>query len=157
MNNRLPILGAIAVLAATTLLGYAVAQTTTRKQAVPSGSRIRIVVQSSEQRLEDIQESLDGTRLITHDRGFAPRLWENKSHRLLALLGGHSDPVDFVTFSPDGKLILTLAANEIRIWDSLKARSITRIPAPKEAKFTAAAFSDDSQKIAAGTDKGRKH
>lgn len=117
--------------------------------------RIRIVAESSEKRIEDIQQSADGTRLLTHDRGFAPRLWDAKRHKLLRLLGGHSDKVTLVKFSPDGKTVLTLADNEIRLWDSLKGLPQAQYHTVEGRKYTTASFSDDGKFIAAGTDKGQ--
>jgi WD40 repeat protein/uncharacterized caspase-like protein len=118
-----------------------------------AGSRIRIVPQTSAGLLQDIEESLDGTRLITHDRGYAPRLWDAKRQILLTVLSGHRDRISQVNFSPDGGKLLTLSPSEIRIWDSIRAKMIAVIPA-KGADWTIAQFSTDGSKLLVGNKGG---
>lgn len=118
-----------------------------------AGSRIRIVPQTSAGLLQDIEESLDGSRLITHDRGYAPRLWDAKRQILLTVLGGHKDRISQVNFSPDGGKLLTLSPTEIRIWDSLRAKTIAVVPA-KGSDWTIAQFSSAGSMLLAGDNSG---
>jgi WD40 repeat protein len=124
-------------------------------QAVVAGDspltpRLRLVPQSSDTTLADILESKDGTRLVTHDRRYAPRLWDAKTLKLLCTLGGANSPVTAVYFSPDGKQILTKGTKEIQLWDSLRAKKIWTVPVVDKEKeeITAATFSPDGKKIA---------
>lgn len=122
-------------------------------RAAQSG-RVRIVAQSTDERLEDVQESKDGTRLVTHDRGFSPRLWDVKTMRLLRVLGGQAENVDSVMFSPDGTKVLCVAESELSLWDAKKATVIHRLAPPKDDLFRSADFSPDSNSVALGTKQG---
>jgi WD40 repeat protein len=121
-------------------------------QAKPA--RLGLVPVVSDERLEDIQESPDQTRLITHDRGFAPRVWDPKTMRILRVLRGKSSPIDTVSFSPKGEWILTRGQDEVIIWDSAHALSHASIESPKETFFSTATFSPDGTKVAVGTSEG---
>lgn len=111
--------------------------------------------QSTDARMEDIQESRDGTRLITSDRLQAPRLWDPKRQILLRILGGHRDLVTYVCFSPNGAYALTHSGTEVRIWDSQRAKLISSIKAPAPMVFTASRFAADSQRIVSTLSDGR--
>lgn len=146
---------------AATLLAVAVLSIGLRSQAqtvlpsdVATEPRLRLVPQSTDSIIADMEESPDGTRLITHDRQFAPRLWDAKTFRLLRILGGAQDPISQVRFSRSGAFILTQGTEEIRTWDAKKARLIARYPAPEGAFFVESQFSPDGTMIATGTSKG---
>lgn len=83
----------------------------------PPAPRIRLVPQSSDDRLEDIYISRDSSRLVTHDRGFSPRLWDPRAGRLLSVLSGHEDTIGYVASVADGSQLLTVSESEIRLWD----------------------------------------
>ncbi len=119
-----------------------------------ASSRIRLVPQSTDTLVADMEESADGTRLITHDRRFAPRLWDAKSFRLLQVLGGAEDPVPVVRFSQDGTRILTMGREVLRVWDAKKAKLISRYAAPEGAFFVEAQFSPNAKSLALGTSQG---
>ncbi len=121
----------------------------------PEASRIRIMPQSTDARMEDIQESPDGSRLITSDRLQAPRLWDPKRQILLQILGGHRDLVTYVSFSPSGEYALTHSGTEVRIWDSLRAKLVASVKAPTPAVFTASRFAPDGQRIVTTLSDGR--
>lgn len=124
----------------------------TQNQAV---ERVRLLAQASDQRLEDIQQSPDGSRLITHDRRYAPRLWDVKTMKMLRILGGHPDLVQQVFYSADGGRIVTVSAKEVRVWDSLRGRTLLTVPMTDAEPATRAAISPDNQRLAVGTTKGR--
>lgn len=126
----------------------------TADEAFGQSGRVRIVAQTSDERLEDIHESRDGARLITHDRGFAPRLWDVKTMRLLRVLSGQAENVDSVMFSPDGTLILCVAESELALWEAKRAKLLHRLAPPEGDLFISADFSQDSKRIALGTKKG---
>jgi WD40 repeat protein len=112
------------------------------------------VPQNSDNLVQDIEESIDGTRLITHDKGFAPRLWDAKRQILLRVLDGHPDAVSQIGFAPNGSRVMTLSKRELRIWDSRLAKPVAQYAAAKEDDLTAAAFSPDGAHLAVGTAKG---
>lgn len=117
--------------------------------------KLRLVPQTTDTLVADIEESADGKRLITHDRRFAPRLWDAKSLRLLRVLGGAQDPVPVVRFSPDGLFLLTLGQEELRVWDAIRAKPLQRMAAGPGEFFVEAKFSPDAKLIALSTSKGR--
>lgn len=123
-------------------------------QAPSDEPKVRLMPQISDTILADIEESADGTRLITHDRKYAPRLWDAKSMRLLRILGGAKSLIPIVRFSSDGKSILTMSRTEVRIWDSLKANLKWELKVPEGDEYYSAIISKDNRYIVAGTDKG---
>lgn len=118
--------------------------------------RLRLIPIVSDQRLEDIQESPDGTRLLTHDRGFAPRLWDPRSMRLLAVLPNRVQSVSQAVMSDSGKLIATNSQDEVRIWESTTAHIVATFDSAKFGEeVSRVAISPDDQRIAlVGKEKG---
>ncbi len=105
-------------------------------------------------RMEDIQQSLDGTRLITHDRSFAPKLWDTKTMSLLCTLGSRSGIIKEVFYSVTGKLIITLTETEIKVWDARLAKVKSTYFAPTGTIFSTAAMSADENMVAVGSTNG---
>ncbi|MFQ3587370.1 MAG: caspase family protein [Fimbriimonadaceae bacterium] len=120
--------------------------------------RVRIVPQTSNFRLEDIEENLGRTRLLTHDRGYAPYLWDRQTRRLLRILSGNRGPVHTATFSADGTAILTASQADVRVWDSRRARERWEFDGrglePAEGSLTAAAISPDGRTAVVATEAG---
>ncbi|RYG33569.1 hypothetical protein EON81_17855, partial [bacterium] len=123
-------------------------------QGTPAESRIRIVPQYSAGLVQDIEESRDGSRLITHDKGYAPRLWDARRQVLLRALDGHPDPVALTNFSLDGTRVLTRSPRLVRVWDSARAKIVADYAIPEGEAATAAVFSPDGKTVAIGSDKG---
>ncbi|MBX3115177.1 MAG: caspase family protein [Fimbriimonadaceae bacterium] len=117
-------------------------------------SRLRLIPIVSDQRLEDIQESPDHTRLLTHDRGYAPRLWEPKSMRLLGVLPHSFSAVSQALMSDSGKLIATLSNEEVRIWNSATATIIGSLQFNGSETFSRVVISPDDQTVVIGGSKG---
>jgi WD40 repeat protein len=115
--------------------------------------RVRLQPQTSEARLEYIEESSDGRRLLTHDRGFAPRLWDPAAGRLLKVLG-NQDKTDLVTFSRDGKWVLTQSRTDVRLWTSDKGSLSRRWQAAEDEEVAWAALSPDGATVAVATARG---
>src|SRR5947209_2471129 len=75
-------------------------------------------------------------------------LWDARTGRLLALLGGHTMPVNLL-FSPDGQIVATVGGgNKVRLWDARTGRLRASLPHP--APIHALAFAPDSRSIATG-------
>src|SRR5262249_43394474 len=49
------------------------------------------------------------------------RVWDAKTGGLAAVLGGHEEGVSAVAFSPDGRRIVTVCAESVRLWDAALA------------------------------------
>lgn len=122
--------------------------------AAQTPNRIRIVPQTSDGLLQDMEESLDGTRLVTHDKGFAPRLWDAKRQILLAVLVGHEDPIFHVAFSANGARVLTVSAKRLQVWDARRARILAAFAPPEGETFSIGMLSPDGQMVAYGTETG---
>src|SRR5687768_16251558 len=61
--------------------------------------------------------SPDGSRIATVGSGFNVRLWDSASHRLQAVLTGHTSWVISAVFSPDGARLLTYGSDRAaRLW-----------------------------------------
>lgn len=113
-------------------------------------NRLRLIPIISDQRLEDIQESPDHSRLLTHDRGFAPRLWEPKSMRMLSILPNTYSEVTQALMSDSGKLIATLSDEEVRLWSSATATIMGSLQFDGKETFSRVAISPDDQTVVIG-------
>ena len=61
--------------------------------------------------------SPDGRWLLTASEDDTARLWDAADGREMAVLKGHTAPVDSATFARDGKLIVTSSGdNTVRLW-----------------------------------------
>lgn len=118
------------------------------------GPKVQLVPISSNTLVFDMLESADGSRLLTHDRQYSPRLWEPKSMSLLRVLGGNSESVDFVCLSGNGQRILTGSNSEARIWDAQRATVLSLIPSEEGASFVCGALSSDGKRLALGLSTG---
>jgi WD40 repeat protein len=120
--------------------------------------RLTLIAQSSTNRLEDIAVNADETRILTHDRNYAPRLWDRKTMRLLKVLDGHTRPAFIAEFSLDGRRVLSVSASEAILWDSKFGREVDRIPYALQSMpqkgFTAEAISGDSRQFVIGSSDG---
>jgi WD40 repeat protein len=69
-------------------------------------------------------------------------------------LGGHSDQIRCVGFSPDGQRAVSGAADEtLRVWDVATGQELRRIPW-HPGKVTAGAVSEDGRKVVSGGEDG---
>ncbi|MFM9872024.1 MAG: caspase family protein [Fimbriimonadaceae bacterium] len=138
----------IVTFGAVLLLNLAVPQTQNRS------SRLRLIPTISDQRMEDIQESPDGTRLLTHDRGFAPRIWEPKTMSLLGIFTHDNSSVDQAEMSRSGKLVITNSHDQVRLWDSKSAKLLVnwgKADWNDDAATRVAISQDDQLVVIAGT------
>lgn len=98
----------------------------------------------------DLAFSPDGRRLVSSALDQQARVWDVESGRQLFLLTGHSagllgdiSEVE-VEFSSDGRRILTVGADSVRVWDSETGHQTAII---NEALIWTAVFSPDGQHI----------
>jgi WD40 repeat protein len=140
----------------TVFLGAALLISAVTPAQLQAPSRLRLIPIVSDQRLEDIQESPDHTRLLTHDRGYAPRLWEPKSMRLLGVLPHKFSPVSQALLSDSGLLIGTISEDEARLWDAKSARVLNSWDGfeSKSEKFARIAIAPDDKTVAIAGEKG---
>lgn len=110
-------------------------------------NRLRLVPLLTDGLIQDIQESPDGTRLLTHDRGYAPRLWDPRSMRILGFLSHDTREVSQAEMSKSGRIIVTSSFEEVKVWDAKTARLITSFNDNRRDGFGANRFaisSDDN-------------
>src|SRR5207249_5532117 len=61
---------------------------------------------------------LSGSLIATASRDHTAKIWDLKSQRELATLGGSEQKVSAVAFTPDEKSVLTLSGDgKIKVWD----------------------------------------
>ncbi|MHC4996326.1 MAG: protein kinase domain-containing protein, partial [Planctomycetota bacterium] len=66
-----------------------------------------------------IRWSPDGKRIAVGYRDKSLRVWDATSGRMLQDLRGHTEPVDSITWSPDGRLLASSNSSAIMVWDTL--------------------------------------
>ncbi len=101
--------------------------------------------------LRDLAISPDGNQIVSTDNRDV-KLW-TITGRLVATMKGHVDKVRTVTFSPDGKLILTGSLDgTARLWNlSGQEQKLIR---PGDGEVSAVDFSDDGDLIATASKRG---
>jgi WD40 repeat protein/serine/threonine protein kinase len=103
----------------------------------------------TEERVNAITYSPDGTTLIAGcDDGIA-RAWEGGTARPLSELFDHKWPISVVAFHPTEPRILTAGGGTTRIWDIKTRKIVVALPASDGPIYTAA-FSPDGKHIATG-------
>jgi WD40 repeat protein len=83
------------------------------------------------------------------------KLWEPLSGRELRTLRGHSSAVQDVTFSPDVRLLATIAEHEIKIWESISGHDLRILPTLSDVSLSSSsghvlAFSPGGKLLASG-------
>jgi WD40 repeat protein len=118
--------------------------------------RLRLVPLLTDGFILDIQESPDGTRLLTHDRGYAPRLWDARSMRILGFLSHNTREVAQAEMSEKGNLVVTNSYDEVKIWNAKTARLLTTFNNNGDKDFGANRFaiSSDERTIVLSQESG---
>lgn len=120
----------------------------------PESPRVRLQIQTTEYRMEDLEQSADGSRLVTHNRLYAPRLWDARSGRILRTLGGLDGVVEEVTFSKNGSVVFCRADGRFALWDAKSGERIALVEAPRGSEFRKGAVSPDGQMVAVALSTG---
>jgi hypothetical protein len=83
------------------------------------------------------------------------RIWDAETGEDLHALTGHKDTVISVTFSPDGKRIVSESKDKtLKLWDAETGKTLyTLNPYTRTQKNTTVAFSPDVKKIISGEDR----
>ena len=98
--------------------------------------------------------SPDGNRLATIGNDGTVILWDALSGEELIRLNGTTEPNDFVTtqrvaYSPDGKLLVAVDRNQVRVFDADSGNLIETLDGHK-ADVTSVSISNDGRYIASG-------
>ena len=102
----------------------------------------------------DAEFSPDGSRVATSSLDQSARLWDAKSGKLTAVLRGHKDRVQYITFSPSGNYIFTGSGpnnNTGRIWDAKTGKFVAELRGHTD-KVLHARFSKDERRVLTGSD-----
>ena len=71
--------------------------------------------------------SPDGKRIATAGQDHTARIWDAENGKLVAILKGHTDDVNWISFSPrDPRIVLTASDDKtVRIWNCESGKPIT--------------------------------
>ena len=119
--------------------------------ADPSGSKPRSVLEGHRSAVSAVAISPDGTGIATGSGGVdsSIRLW-NPETGDSKVLQGHSNNVTSLTFTPNGKLLVSAGRdNTIRLWNVETGKERSR--RPTKDWVVSLAVSPDSRMLAAGT------
>ena len=89
--------------------------------------------------------SPDGKYLATGSYDRTARLWEVATGQTLQVFTGQSNKIEFVTFSPDGRTILTTGPGEARVWDVATGKTLYTISDDPSLIFYRARYSPDGK------------
>lgn len=97
--------------------------------------------------------SPDGLRVVSGDTGYLVRIWSVETGRQVRALSGHRGPVKSVTFSADGKMVLSAGGDEkvggsCKWWDLASGKLLGELYDSDYIKF--AAFTPDGKKVLFG-------
>ncbi|MET8685193.1 hypothetical protein ABZV77_13340 [Streptomyces sp. NPDC004732] len=93
----------------------------------------------------------DGKTLATASFDHSVKLWDVRSHRLLATLTGHTDAVNGVAFSPDGNTLATSSNDRsVKLWDARSHRLLATLTGHTDM-VEAVAFAPDSRTLASAS------
>ena len=131
--QKSPILGLAALLVSPILLGNAYPQT----QASPTqgdAKRLKLMATTSSEMVFDIEESRDGSRIITrlkrdrNDSLASVKMWDPKTMKTLALLGGYGQEIRKCFFTYDSKYVVTHTDKIVRVYSAAKGRLTSEFP-----------------------------
>ena len=106
-----------------------------------------VVLKGHNNKVRTIAISPDGTRIISGSDDGSIRVWNSDTG--IELLGISTPRVKSVSFSPDGKWIVS-AGNGIKIWDTETGYELWEI----EGDYTSAVMSQDGKRIASVSNDG---
>jgi WD40 repeat protein len=115
-----------------------------------TGELIRSISQSD---VQSISFSPDGSRIVGNYKGLgnddAIKIWNVANGSVIRTITDVLEYTQSITYSPDGRRILTASNNGIRIWDAGNGQTIRTISS--ETRFTNAVYSPNGRYITAYT------
>ncbi|KAM3077982.1 hypothetical protein ACMFMF_004395 [Clarireedia jacksonii] len=104
-------------------------------------------------RVKCLDFSLDGKQIASVSVDGTIKLWDTTTGKLQKTLVGHSNSVEFLVFSPDGKQIASVFRDEIKLWDTTTG-DLQKTFVGHLSGVSAIAFSTDSKQIASASFNG---
>lgn len=94
-----------------------------------------------------------GRGLVPGNKDYALRLWDIATGKEVRRFEGHTEAVSQVTFSPDGKRVLSCGADRsVRLWLTDSGRELRRFTGHKKLVFTVAFSADGRRALSGGAD-----
>jgi serine/threonine protein kinase len=120
-----------------------------RPSVLDAAAAAGAVLPEQGQQVRAVAWSGDGRHLLSAS-GATLRLWQVPGNVELARLGGHSDTINAVAFSPDGRRALSGGDDKaLRLWDVVARRELRRLPGHARA-VSSLAFSPDGLRAVSG-------
>lgn len=95
--------------------------------------------------------SPDGRRIVAANPDNTAQVWDTQSGTSLAILSGHTAPLDALAFSPDGRWIATASDDKTaRLWDAYTGTQVT-VFAGHAGGLHSVAFSRDGRRVVTGS------
>ncbi|MEL6461383.1 MAG: hypothetical protein AAFQ91_24655 [Cyanobacteria bacterium J06621_15] len=83
-------------------------------------------------------------------------IWDLSTGKLIHKLNGHTNRINFLTISPDGKTLISQVHNyETKIWDLLTYQEITTFNVPRRQVIDSVAINSDGKIIVNGSRENR--
>eukprot|EP00026_Physarum_polycephalum_P000302 Phypoly_transcript_00302.p1 GENE.Phypoly_transcript_00302~~Phypoly_transcript_00302.p1 ORF type:complete len:1760 (+),score=298.94 Phypoly_transcript_00302:614-5281(+) len=102
--------------------------------------------------LKRVISSPVGNRVATGSADKTIKIWDNTTHELKELLHlkGHTDNVEQIFYSKDGKRLLSVSDTHVIVWDATTGNQISTLKGHSGRVFPAS-FSLDTQKVLTGS------
>lgn len=101
-------------------------------------------------KVKGLSFSPDGLHLATSAAGAGGpgvAIWEIATARIVATMSGHTENIPAVSFSPDGRRVVTASTDKTaRIWDAATGKQLLVLDAHKE-RLESAAYSPDGKRV----------
>jgi WD40 repeat protein len=92
----------------------------------------------------------DGRRVVSASADRSLRVWDVTTGTLIRVLSKDETKFYAVSFSPDGRLVLTGDETAVRVWDAASGRQVVRLDGHL-GQVRAVAFSPDGRTVASGS------
>ena len=92
--------------------------------------------------------SPDGKRIVSGSADHHLKVWDAQTGKELLTLTGHTDELNRVAFSPDGKHLVSNSDHELKVWDAQTGRELL---IGHTFPVSSVAFSPDGKRIVSGS------